>query len=95
MQRKSAALPHSSFDIDGDGHVSNKDLFLAKRFDLDKDGKLNEAELAAAKEAINSSYLDQFMFGLERSASASFQHGGQQSSSRRDKKKNVERIRIL
>lgn len=43
------------------------DLFLAKRFDLDKDGKLNEKELTAAKNAINSGYKDNFMFGLERS----------------------------
>ena len=49
MQRKIADLPHASFDIDGDGHVSMTDLFLAKRFDADKDGKLNTEELAAAK----------------------------------------------
>ena len=66
MQRKIADLPHASFDIDGDGHVSMTDLFLAKRFDADKDGKLNTEELAAAKEALNHGYKDQFMFGLER-----------------------------
>ncbi len=67
MQRKKADLPDPSFDLDGDGHVSAHDLFLAKRFDLDKDGKLNEQELTSAKEAINSGYKDKFMFGLERS----------------------------
>lgn len=33
-----------SFDIDGDGIVSNMDLFIALRFDKDNDGKLNEKE---------------------------------------------------
>lgn len=41
-------------------------MFLGKRFDADKDGKLNEQELSAAKKAKESGYLDQFMFGLER-----------------------------
>ena len=65
-QRKSADLPHHSYDVDGDGFVSNLDYFLAKRFDVDKDGKLNEKELSAARQAKESGYLDQFMFGLER-----------------------------
>ena len=59
-------MPHPSFDIDGDGFISNLDMFLGKRFDADKDGKLNEQELSAAKKAKESGYLDQFMFGLER-----------------------------
>jgi hypothetical protein len=29
LQRKQANMPHSSFDLDGDGHVSVKDLFLS------------------------------------------------------------------
>ena len=66
QQRKSADLPHHSYDVDGDGFVSNLDYFLAKRFDVDKDGKLNEKELSAAKKAKESGYLDQFVFGLER-----------------------------
>ena len=66
MQRKKADMPHHSFDIDGDGHVSNTDLFLAKRFDQDKDGKLNAEELQTAKKALAEGYKDQFMFGLDR-----------------------------
>lgn len=66
MLRKERDLPHTSFDLDQDGHVSATDLFLAKRFDKDKDGRLNEEEFAAAKQAIASGYKDQFMFGLER-----------------------------
>lgn len=56
MQRKKADMPHETFDLDGDGYVSNTDLFLAKRFDLDKDGKLNTEELEAAKDAIKKGY---------------------------------------
>lgn len=56
MMRKQSNLPHPSFDLDQDGHVSVTDLFLAKRFDKDKDGRLNEEELAAAKKAIASGY---------------------------------------
>lgn len=66
MLRRKSNLPHPSFDVDQDGHVSVTDLFLAKRFDKDKDGKLNEEELANAKQAIASGYKDQFVFGLER-----------------------------
>ena len=66
LRRRTADLPDPSFDIDGDGHVSATDLFLAKRFDKDQDGKLNEKELKTAKEAIKDGYKDQFMFGLDR-----------------------------
>ena len=66
LQRKSADLPHQSYDVDGDGHVSNLDYFIAKKFDVDKDGKLNEKELSAAIEACKSGYLEQFMFGLDK-----------------------------
>ena len=54
--RRLADLPDPSFDLDGDGHVSTTDLFLAKRFDKDRDGKLNSEELATAKEALKSGY---------------------------------------
>ena len=41
-----------SFDIDGDGVVSNMDLFIALRFDKDNDGKLNSAEKAKCIRAL-------------------------------------------
>ena len=65
-QRKWSAVPDPSFDLDGDGHVSQKDLFLAKHFDQDKDGKLNEAERRKAKEAMEAGFDKKFLFGLER-----------------------------
>lgn len=36
MQRvRAAAIPHASYDLDGDGYVSQEDYRLAKRFDFD------------------------------------------------------------
>lgn len=37
-------MPHASYDIDGDGYVSQEDYFLAKRFDLDGNGVLDPDE---------------------------------------------------
>jgi hypothetical protein len=39
--RKADALPDRSFDVDGDGVVSQLDYFYAKQFDVDGDGRLN------------------------------------------------------
>ena len=50
--RKKDSKPHISFDLDGDGVIGHKDLFLAKRFDLDGDGKLNESERKNAETAL-------------------------------------------
>ena len=50
--RKKELQPHISFDLDGDGYVSHKDLFLAKHFDLDCDGKLNDSERKNAEIAL-------------------------------------------
>ena len=59
-KRKSQSRPHTSFDVDGDGFVSQKDLFLASKFDKDQDGRLNSAEARAAKEALASGFEQQF-----------------------------------
>lgn len=45
-RRQRESVPHQTFDLDGDGQVSQRDYFLAKQFDKDKDGKLNSDELA-------------------------------------------------
>lgn len=58
--------PHPSFDLDGDGYVSFKDLVLGKHFDVDKDGQLNEQEKAAAEKALKDGFANKFVFGLER-----------------------------
>lgn len=41
VQRKQEALPHISFDLDGDGIVGGRDYVIAQRFDKDADGRLN------------------------------------------------------
>jgi hypothetical protein len=41
-ERKKARIPDITYDLDGDGVVNDRDLFIAKFFDKDKDGKLNE-----------------------------------------------------
>lgn len=46
---KKMDLPHASYDIDGDGYVSQEDLFLAKRFDVDGNGVLDEDEMLLGK----------------------------------------------
>jgi len=50
--RKKESQPHISFDLDGDGAVGHRDLFLAKRFDVDCDGKLNDSERKNAETAL-------------------------------------------
>jgi Ca2+-binding EF-hand superfamily protein len=54
-----------TFDLDGDGFVSNEDLVLAKKFDKDQDGRLNTGERKEAKEAIAQGYKNYFIWGIE------------------------------
>lgn len=44
LDRRRTNMPHISYDIDGDGIVSQDDYFLAKRFDLDGNGVLDQDE---------------------------------------------------
>ena len=37
--------PHPSFDVDGDGVISNLDYYLAKQFDRDNNGVLDDQEI--------------------------------------------------
>ena len=37
-------IPDPSYDLDGDGVVSNMDLVISKFFDKDRDGRLNTGE---------------------------------------------------
>jgi hypothetical protein len=67
LRQKRKTTPDISYDLDGDGVVSQKDYFLAKQFDTDKDGKLDSQEKKKAKKALESGFENKFMFGLERS----------------------------
>lgn len=65
-KRKKENQPDISFDLDGDGVVGGKDLFISKRFDLDGDGKLTKDEHAKAV-AEQSNFEDQFIWGCDSS----------------------------
>jgi len=45
-------LPHPSYDIDGDGFISQDDYKLAKRFDADGNGVIDKEEMDAGKRLI-------------------------------------------
>lgn len=64
-ERKKEFLPDPSYDIDNDGFVSHRDLFISKQFDDDKDGKLNEIERNNAENALRTGFLDKFRLGLD------------------------------
>ncbi len=66
-QRKNAALPDPSYDLDGDGLVSSHDYFLAKRLDRDQDGRLSPDERRDAVQALQSGFEEQFCWGVEMS----------------------------
>ena len=66
QDRRNAAKPDPSYDLDGDGQVSLKDYFLAKHFDTNRKGSLTSEERAKAHEAIKTGFSDKFVFGLER-----------------------------
>ena len=61
-------VPDLTYDLDGDGQVSQRDYFLAKHFDKDKDGRLNTQEREAARTALKDGFESKFLFGLEASA---------------------------
>jgi len=44
--------PHASYDIDGDGFISQSDYQLAKRFDADGNGVIDKEEMDAGKRLI-------------------------------------------
>lgn len=47
-------MPDPSFDIDGDGFVSQKDFKISHYFDKDNDGRLNTQEKKNALQAYAS-----------------------------------------
>lgn len=63
--RKSDMLPHASYDLDGDGYVSQADFRISKIFDEDKDGKLNDFERENADKAIKDGIIDKVVIEKE------------------------------
>lgn len=57
-QRKRAMMPHMSFDIDGDGEVSQLDLKLAKQFDANKNGMLDPKETHLGRQVIAKDFFE-------------------------------------
>lgn len=64
---KVSTIPHPSYDIDGDGSVSQEDYKLSKRFDFDGNGVIDPDEREVAKHVIaeeffrnNSDHLNAF-----------------------------------
>lgn len=50
--RKKSKIPHSTYNLDGAGGVSNKEYFFASKFDLNHDGKLDKEERQALMESL-------------------------------------------
>ena len=61
---KATNIPHHSFDIDGDGYVSQEDLLLGKRFDLDGNGVLDPDEQEVGRRIIAEEGAPQVYRGL-------------------------------
>ncbi len=49
--------PHPSYDLDGDGYVSQKDYRLAKRFDFDGNGVLDPDERRIGKRVLADEFF--------------------------------------
>ena len=58
--------PDITYDIDGDGAVSQKDYFIAQKFDLNKDGILDSQEKQVCLNELKDGYENNFIFGLDR-----------------------------
>lgn len=61
---KLANMPHPSYDIDGDGWVSQEDYKLAKRFDFDGNGVVDPYERKIAKCVITDEFFKQHQENL-------------------------------
>jgi Ca2+-binding EF-hand superfamily protein len=60
LSRWSSAQPHPSFDIDGDGVVSNEDLLIAREFDMDGNGVLDSDERRTLRRSLAKTGLETY-----------------------------------
>jgi len=65
--RRQSMIPHESYDIDGDGVVSQKDLFLAKHFDVGGKDYLTDTERARCAKTMSEGFADKFSWRHETS----------------------------
>ncbi len=68
--RPNGIRPHISYDLDGDGFVSQKDYKVSSLMDSQKKGYLTEAERFAAKSTIQSANPSRFVLGEARPSTA-------------------------
>jgi hypothetical protein len=60
INRSEEKIPHPSFDLNGDGIVSQHEYAVAKMFDEDRDGILNKQEKAKCLEALKNGFENTF-----------------------------------
>jgi Ca2+-binding EF-hand superfamily protein len=58
--RRQSMKPHMSFDVDGDGVVSNQDLYLSTKFDDDGNGVLDDEERRELRKAMVQSAIAKY-----------------------------------
>ena len=58
--RRQAMLPHPTFDVDGDGVVSQNDFLLATRFDVNRDGVLQADETSELRKEMVTDLVKQY-----------------------------------
>lgn len=68
--RPNGIRPHISYDLDGDGFVSQKDYKVSSTIDNEKKGFLTDSERIAAKNAIRSVDPSRFVLGEARPSTA-------------------------
>ena len=58
--RRQSAMPHHTFDVDGDGTVSREDFHLSSKFDDDKNGVLDAQERHELRKAMVQSAVARY-----------------------------------
>ena len=78
--RRTKMRPDISYDIDNDGFVGPTDYYIARSFDKDNKGSLTSEERKECDKAVRNGFLDDRVWGLERSGvnstSTTFQQRG-------------------